>query len=645
MQYSKPMTSIMAAIAITLLAMPVGSALAQDTGTLDKDQVVEQPEPYSPYVDQHFPQRVLWGDAHHHTSLSVDSGMIGNTNSPDVSFRLARGEEVTSNTGQRVQLVRPLDFLVVTDHAEYLGIAKLLNEANPALLATDVGKEWYASMKGSPQEAWQTVVSMQKDFTSGVPRFEDSKVTRTVWDEVVDIASKYNQPGTFTALNGYEWSTVSNGKDGSGPAGANLHRVVIFRDGPDRVKQVLPFSAFDSGDPEKLWEYMAAYEKKTGGQILAIPHNGNISNGQMYAEVIKGKDMTKDYAERRARWEPLMEATQEKGDGEAHPMLSPEDEFADFEKWDFGDSFGNPKEDWMLQYEYARSTLKNGIRLEAELGANPFKYGMIGSTDNHVSMTTTREENYFGKLPSEDPSPDRYKGVFLKDSNTGEVIVSNWQLGASGLVAVWARENTREAIFDAMARKEVYASTGTRMTVRIFGGWDFQPDEVKRPDFAAQGYARGVPMGGDLENAPTGAAPTFMIRSLRDPDGANLDRAQIIKGWLDKDGNTHERIYDVAVSDGREIGADGRCKTPVGTTVDVDDASYTNSIGEVMLMAHWRDPDFDPNQRAFYYVRVIEIPTPRWTAYDAKRFGITMPKEVTMTVQDRAYTSPIWYTP
>ena len=438
-----------------------------------------------------------------------------------MSFRLARGEEVTSNTGQRVKLVRPLDFLVVTDHAEYLGIAKLLNEADPALLATDVGKEWYAKMNGSQEDAWQAVVSMQKDFTSGVPRFDDPKVKRSVWDDVVDIASKYNQPGTFTALNGYEWSTISNGKDGSGPAGANLHRVVIFRDGPDRVKQVLPFSAFDSGDPEKLWEFMAAYEKKTGGQILAIPHNGNISNGQMYAEVIKGKDMTRDYAERRARWEPLMEATQEKGDGEAHLKLSPEDEFADFETWDFGDSFGNPKEDWMLQYEYARSTLKNGIRLEDKLGANPFKYGMIGSTDNHVSMTTTREENYFGKLPNEDPSPKRYAEVFLKDKKTGEVIVSAWQLVASGLVAVWARENTREAIFDAMARKEVYASTGTRMTVRIFGGWDFQPDEVQRPDFAAQGYARGVPMGGDLEERACGCGA-----ELHDPGASRSRRRQ-----------------------------------------------------------------------------------------------------------------------
>ena len=631
-------------VAVTIVALG-GLALAQDTGSLDKGKVVEHPKPYSPYVDQHIPQRVLFGDTHHHTSLSVDSGLIGNTNSPEVSFRLARGEEVISNSGQRVKLVRPLDFLVVTDHAEYLGIAKLLAEGNPALLATDVGKEWYKQMQGSKEEAWAAVIGMQKDFVSGVPRFDDPKVKRSVWDDVVDIASKYNQPGTFTALNGYEWSTISNGKDGSGPAGANLHRVVIFRDGPDRVKQVLPFSAFDSGDPEKLWEYLASYEKKTGGQILAIPHNGNISNGQMYAVVIKGKDMTKDYAERRARWEPLMEVTQEKGDGEAHPFLSPEDEFADFENWDFGDSFGNPKEPSMLQYEYARSALKNGIRLEDKIGANPYKYGMIGSTDTHTSMSTTREENYFGKLPNEEPSAKRYSEPFVKDKKTGDVIVSAWQLGASGLAAVWAKENTREAIFDALIRKEVYATTGTRMTVRIFGGWDFKPDEVLRPDFAATGYARGVPMGGDLRKAPRGKAPMFMIRALRDPDGANLDRVQIIKGWLDRRGKTQERIFDVAVSDGRKIGRDSRCKTPVGSTVNVADASYTNSIGDAMFMAHWRDPDFDPKQRAFYYVRVIEIPTPRWTAYDAKRFGITMPKEVAMTIQDRVYTSPIWYTP
>jgi hypothetical protein len=360
---------------------------------------------------------------------------------------------------------------------------------------------------------------------------------------------------------------------------------------------------------------------------------------------VNGQAMTRDYAERRARWEPLLEVTQAKGDSEAHPFLSPEDEFADFENWDQGDTNGNPKEDWMLQYEYARSALQVGIRLEDKLGVNPFKFGMIGSTDNHVSLSTSREDNYFGKLPHLEPNAKRTEEVFLRSVATGEIAIMSWEASASGLAAVWARENTRESIFDAMARKEVYATSGSRITVRVFAGWDFQADEVERHDFAQRGYAGGVPMGGDLKKAPKGKAPTFMIRTLRDPDNANLDRVQIIKGWLGTDGKTQERIYDVAVSDGRKIGADGRCKTPVGSTVDVADASYTNTIGDPLLTAYWKDPDFDPKQRAFYYVRVIEIPKPRWTAYDAKRFGIKMPEEVTMTVKDRAYTSPIWYTP
>jgi hypothetical protein len=630
------------AVSLALLVVPGGPALGQEF-TVDSSTVVEQPSPYSPYVDQHFPLRVLWGDVHHHSSYSVDSGLIGNRLGPEVSFRFARGEELVSNTGQLVQLIRPLDFLVVTDHAEYLGIADLLGRADPTLLATDVGQEWYENVQAGGEQAWQAVVAMMDDFKTGTPRYDDPKVKRSVWDRVVDIASEYNQPGTFTALNGYEWSAITSG-EGTDPAGANLHRVVVFRDGPDRVKQIIPFSAFDSQDPEELWEFLAEYEANTGGRILAIPHNGNVSNGLMYAEIVNGQAMTRDYAERRARWEPLLEITQTKGDGEAHPVLSPEDEFADFETWDQGDTFGNPKEDWMLQYEYARSTFQVGIRLEDRLGVNPFKFGVIGSTDSHVSLSTTREENYFGKLPSLEPSATRTQGVFLRDQ-AGEVAVNDWETGASGLAAVWARENTREAIFDALARKEVYGTSGTRITVRVFAGWDFQSEEVERPDFAAQGYARGVPMGGDLTSAPAGAAPTFMVRALRDPDGANLDRVQIIKGWLGADGETQERIYDVAVSGGRSIGPDGRARTSVGNTVDVGNASYTNSIGDALLMAHWVDPDFDPDQRAFYYVRVIEIPTPRWTAYDAKRFGITMPDEVRMTVTDRAYTSPIWYTP
>ncbi len=422
-----------------------------------------------------------------------------------------------------------------------------------------------------------------------------------------------------------------------------MHRVVVFRDGPDRVKQVVPFGGFDSPDPEGLWAFMAGYEENTGGSILAIPHNPNLSNGLMFAETVKGRRMTRDYAERRARWEPLMEVTQMKGDSEAHPLLSPEDEFADFETWDQGNFDGVPKEEGMLQYEYARSALQVGIRLEETLGANPFKFGMIGSSDTHTSMSTTREDNYIGKLPHFEPTAERSEDAMIRSAEDNSIVVNSWELSASGLAAVWARENTREALFDAMARKEVYGTSGSRITVRVFGGWDFTSDEVQRHDFARVGYARGVPMGGNLTNGPDGKAPSFMIRALRDPDNANLDRVQIIKGWLDGK-ETHERIYDVACSDGRAI-VNRRCEREVGTTVDVADASYTNTIGDPLLTAHWVDPDFDPEQRAFYYVRVIEIPKPRWTAYDAKFFGVDMPDYVPMTVQDRAYTSPIWYTP
>ncbi len=617
-----------------LLVLPVGFALAQEW-TLEEDQLVEQPEPYSPFVDQHFPKQVFFGDTHHHSALSVDSGMVGNTLGPDVSFRFARGEEIVTTSGQRAKLNRPLDFLVVADHAEYLGLGDLLNAGNPQLLATEAGRGWYEAMQEGGEAGWDAVIIIANDIATGEPQFRDPKIERTVWDRVVDSATRYDQPGTFTAFNGWEYTPAPNGN--------NLHRVVILRDGPDRAKQIIPFSGFDSPDPEDLWAFMAGYEEKTGGQILAIPHNPNVSNGVMFAETVNGRRMTRDYAERRARWEPLLEVTQMKGDSETHPILSPEDEFADFETWDKGNLGGVPKKDGMIQYEYARSALKLGLLLEDRLGVNPFKFGMIGSSDTHTSMSTTREDNFFGKLPHYEPSAKRQNQMVLRDLETGEVMVSSWETGASGLAAVWARENTRESLFYAMARKEVYATSGSRIRVRVFGGWDFTANEVERQDFAAQGYARGVPMGGVLTNGPEGRAPSFMIRGIRDPDNANLDRVQVIKGWFDGK-ETHERIYDVACSDDRAI-VNRRCEREVGSTVDIVDASYTNTIGDPLLTAHWVDPDFDPDQSAFYYVRVIEIPKPRWTAYDAKFFGVDLPDEVPMTVQDRAYTSPIWYTP
>jgi hypothetical protein len=618
--------------------MAANPVIAQEW-TPQQKQKLEKKSEYSPYVEMYFPQRVFWGDTHHHSSYSFDSGMFGNTLGPEESFRFARGEEVVASNGVRAKLIRPLDFLVISDHAAYLGFTDLITTSDPRLMATEGGREMVEGYAAGGEAAWLFVVSMMKDFDIGTPRFEDPKINRSVWESVVDIASKYNEPGAFTAFNGYEWT--------SAPTGNNLHRNVIFRDGPDRVKQIVPFSAFDSAEPEGLWEFLASYEENTGGQVLAIPHNPNISNGVMFAETMSdGKRLTREYAEKRALWEPLLEVTQAKGDSEAHPFISTEDEFADFETWDFGNA-GAPttaKQNDMLQFEYARAALQWGMKHQENLGVNPFKFGMVGGTDNHVSLSTTREENFFGKLPNLLPGPDRTQEAMVMKADSTPAVYS-WETSASGLTGVWAHENTRESLFDAMARKEVYATTGSRMTVRVFAGWDFEADEVERPDFAEQGYKRGVPMGGDLRQPPAGKAPVLMVRALRDPDGANLDRIQIIKGWVDAEGQMRERVYDVAVSDGRVIGSDGRCKTPVGSTVDVANADYTNSIGDAFLMGYWEDPQFDADQRAFYYVRVIEIPTPRWTAYDAKRFGIEMPETVRMTIQDRAYTSPIWYTP
>ena len=419
----------------------------------------------------------------------------------------------------------------------------------------------------------------------------------------------------------------------------------MFRDDADRAKQVVPFSGFDSDDPEELWDWMQGYEDKTGGRIMTIAHNGNWGTGMMFAlDKLKGGAIDKDYAATRARWEPVYEATQIKGDSEAHPLLSPNDEFADFGTWDKGDVGGrNVITEEMLPHQYVRSALQLGLQQEAKLGANPFKFGLIGSSDAHTGLATTREDNFFGKNPPGEPAGDRVEHVFMEGQKEGTTYFT-WETLASGLAAVWARENTRQAIWDAFKRKEVYATTGSRIVVRVFGGWDFTADEVERHDFADRGYASGVPMGGDLSAAPAGKAPSFMIRALRDPDNANLDRIQIIKGWLKADGETEERVYDVVCSDDRAI-TKRRCERPVGNTVNEADASYTNTIGEPLLTAFWKDPDFDPDQRAFYYVRVLEIPKPSWLAYDAKRFGVKMSNEVPMTVQDRAYTSPIWYTP
>ncbi len=627
-------TKLTLALALSCLAC-MASVQAQD----DAPGAQPKKSGYSPYPEVTFPNRVYFGDTHVHTSYSADAGMVGNTLGPDEAYRFAKGETVTSSTGLKARLQRPLDFLVVADHAENLGLAPLLAAKDPTLMATDFGKKLRAALDaGDPAGAWK--IWSDSKSTGKDPLAGQEQIYRTAWQKITDTAEKHNQPGLFTAFIGYEWT--------SNPGKNNLHRNVIFRGGKKNADTIIPFSNFDSFDPEDLWKWMATYEQKTGDKLLAIPHNGNLSNGLMFDEItlVSKKPLDKDYAQRRARWEPLYEVTQMKGTGEAHPMLSPRDEFAKFEIWDKGQLGPAPKTPDMLPREYAREALKRGMAYEAKFGVNPFKFGMIGSTDTHTSLSTTTEDNFFGKVAAVEPSSDpiRFNETIGGIGGPPEVGQFARQTSASGLAAVWSRENTREALWDAMARKEVYGTSGTRLVVRVFGGYDFSSKDLERSDFAANGYAKGVPMGGDLKAAPAGKAPNFLVAARRDPDGANLDRIQIVKGWLDKDGKPQEKVFDVTWSDNRKPGKDGKLP-PVGNTVNVPDASYTNSIGAPYLAAHWKDPSFDPKLRAFYYVRVLEIPTPRWTTFDAKFFKVALPKDVPASIQERAYTSPIWYTP
>jgi hypothetical protein len=584
---------------------------------------------------------VFWGDTHIHTRNSLDARGFGVTLGPEEAFQLARGEEVVSTHGEPVKLRVPLDWLVVADHSDGMGAMVEIFAGNPKLLKDPTVREWYNGFSKGGDAAFQATMEVINSFSQGkIPdALKDRDFIQTVWDEYIRTAEKYNDPGRFTTILGYEWTSTEDGN--------NLHRNVLYRDGGDLARRMLPFTAAESFNPEDLWKWLERYEEKTGGRVLALAHNGNMSNGIMFPvekNPATGKRLTADYMEQRAKWEPLYEVTQSKGDGETHPRLSPTDEFADFETLALGNlNLTVPKKDDMLQYEYAREALKNGLKLQAKLGTNPYKFGMVGSSDAHTALAAMEEENYFGKHSGTEPSATRIEHPMAEFKGRR---YEGWSMSASGYAAVWATENTREAIFDAMMRKEVYATTGPRILVRFWGGWDFEPEDAESRLPAEIGYSKGVPMGGDLRSAERGQEPTFLVAALKDPYNGNLDRIQIVKGWLDKKGRTHEKVYNVAWGDTerREMDKKGRLP-PVGNTVDVKNATWTNTIGDPELITVWKDPDFDRNQQAFYYARVIEIPTPRWTAYDAKRFGLKVGKEVPMTLQERAYTSPIWYSP
>jgi hypothetical protein len=627
--------NIKLAISLALLIPPVFYAQAEEN--------IE----YSPYAKRHYPTEVYFGDTHHHTANSGDAFMNGDRLSPEDAYRFARGEEIVSSTGIPTKLSRPLDFLVISDHAEGLGVMYEVYNGNPVMMADETLARWNRMMKAGGSESAQAMnelVSAQAQGKLPNPVTDPAiagPLQKSVWETYTETAERFNDPGRFTAMIGYEWTSV--------PGGNNLHRNILFRGNKEKADQVMPFTAWESEDPEKLWEWMANYETKTGGNVLAIPHNGNLSNGRMFESVdFSGKPLTPDYAERRARWEVLQEVMQTKGNSETHPTLSPNDEFADYgiAGWEYGNLTleDKPENPEMRPYMYLRGGLLQGLLHGQKLGVNPFKFGMIGGTDVHNSLTSIEEDNFFGKHVNQEPSPHRWNHVSKQGFDKTRY---TWHYTAAGYAAVWATENSREALWDAMKRKEVYATSGSRMTVRLFGGWSFTDEDAKSRNIADAGYTKGVPMGGDLPaKSDSAKSPTFLVSAMMDAESGNLDRIQIIKGWLDSDGKTHEKVYDVAWGDAdrRQPDKDGKLP-PVGDTVDVADASWYNSIGDPDLRTVWTDPDFDASQSAFYYARVIEIPTPRWTAYDQKRFGIKMSNDVPMKTQERAWTSPIWYTP
>ena len=611
------------------------------TPTDEDSDAMAMKRSYSPYAQRGFPTQVYWGDTHVHTNNSLDARGFGVTLGPEEAFKFARGDEVITSHGLPFKLSRALDWLVVADHSDGMGAMKEVIAGNPNLLKDPTVKKWHTSMNAGGEEAFEATMEVINAFSQGkVPSIIlDKTFQQTVWDDYIETAEAYNDPGHFTTIIGYEWTSTENGN--------NLHRNVLYRDGGERARRMVPYTTAESFNPEDLWDWMGSYEEATGGQVLALAHNGNMSNGIMFpveTNPATGQPLTSDYAEQRARWEPLYEVTQIKGDGETHPLLSSDDEFADYETLALGNlNLTVVKEESMLKYEYAREALKNGLQMEQELGTNPYKFGMLGSTDTHTALAAVEEDNYIGKHSGTEPSPTRWDHPMAKFEGRQ---YEGYAMASSGYAGVWATGNTRKELFDAMKRKEVYGTTGPRMMVRFWGGWQFTEDDANGRLPAAIGYAKGVPMGGELPAAPGTQGPTFLVAALKDPYGANLDRIQIVKGWVNGEGQTQEKVYNVIWGDADARKLDGNGKLPpVGNTVDVENATWRNTIGDPELISTWQDPDFDPTLRAFYYARVLEIPTPRWTAYDAKRFKLQMGKEVPMITQERAYTSPIWYTP
>ena len=606
-------------VLIALLFLPIARAQDnQDVGEPGRES--KKPNPLN---------NVYFGEQHLHSEMSPDAYAMGVRQKMEDAYRYGMGEEITlSTTGEKIRKATPYDFVALTDHAEYLGVFPELGDPKSPLAKNPLAKLINSPNTDDQNKAASEVIA---SITSGTPEgnfkeFVSSKMIRSNWKRHVDTANKYNKPGEFTTLIAFEWTSI--------PDSQNMHRNVFFRDntGPDA-----PYSSFDSVDPEDLWTYLEV-QRTAGHETFAIPHNGNVSNGLMYAPTnYRGDPIDERYAKRRALNEPLTEIVQTKGSSDTHPSLSPNDEFADFEPFPnlIGTSIVSK-----VKNGYIRQALTDGLLHEQKLGTNPFKYGIVAGADVHSGYSGNEEFNWHGAHGVADDTPKRR--LSPKPNASGE---SAFTVGSAGATAVWAPENTREAIFDSMKRKETYGTSGPLIRLRFFGGWDYADGLIEDPKFVEKAYAGGVPMGGDLMEKPEkSTAPVFAIWALKDPQSGNLDRVQIIKGWT-KDGKTHEKIYDVALSDDRKADPKTGKVPPVGNTVDVKNATYTNDIGDSQLTAVWEDPDFDPAQHAVYYVRVLEIPTPRWSTYDAKKLGVEPPKEVAAAIQERAWSSPIWYTP
>lgn len=576
---------------------------------------------------------LLWGDTHLHTKYSGDAYALENRSlSPADSFRFAKGQPVIHPyTKTRVQLETPLDFLVVSDHAEYMGVFQLVENKDALLRRSKIGNLLLKNAARNDQASSFHLVARSLNERSPYSELLTPEIRTPIWEKIVSAADEANDPGKFTAFIGWEWSSL--------PKGANLHRVVFTPDGGEKARKFLPFSSLADDRPEALWAWLEEQNEMNDTRFVAIPHNSNISTGMMFSDVMSdGDPITAAYAQTRMKWEPVVEILQVKGASETHPILSPNDEFAGFEIFEHVMSFdGNTERGTADAGNYARSAMRRGLEIDRKAGANPFKFGVIGSTDSHTGLSTAEEKNFWGKYGI-DGSPYHKTDRQLTPGARGI------DMGAQGLAAVWAAENTRDAIYEAFKRKEVYASSGPRIALRFFGGWDFKAKEARSRNFVKVGYEKGVPMGGDLTAAPEGKAPRFLVRATHDPKSGYLDRIQIIKGWLDRDGVSHEKIFNVALADDRKVGPDGSVG-PVGATVNIATAAYDNSIGDAELSTMWEDPEFNPDQRSFYYARVLEIPTPRHTLYDAVALGENVPPGHPATIQERAISSPIWFTP